>query len=79
MAHSHDCKCCAHKPQHGGPRSKLTWEEKLELALRPQVVAFLDTKECGCANDCIKKVKQFGDAGEQMVMNLRDSRLAGVS
>ena len=55
----------------------LTWQEKLALAERDVVDNFLKCYTCGCESNCIKRIRDLGDDGIRMVMELRDRRLAG--
>ena len=66
------------KRRHGGARKKLTWQEKLALVDKQVVQDFILQHEdtCGCKG--IDRIMTLGEAGIQMVMNLRDARMAGV-
>ena len=75
MEHNDSSSCC-HKRKHGGSRPKLTWQDKVELAEKDKVEAFLSSSICGCKCNCINKINQFGESGVQMVMDLRTARCA---
>ena len=75
--HRHCKGCC--KEKRGGSRKIMTWQEKLTLAEKETVTCFLGKTTCGCANQCLQKIVSLGDAGVEMICNLRDARLAGNS
>jgi hypothetical protein len=65
------------KEKRGGKRHILTWQEKLALADPAAVRDFISGPTCQCRCGCMKQLRQLGEAGVQVVVNLRDERVAG--
>ena len=67
-----------HKEENrGGARKMLSWQEKLALTERETVASFISCGTCGRECACIQKIRELGDEGVQMVVNLREQRMAG--
>ena len=66
------------KRRHGGARKKLTWQEKLALVDKQVVQDFILQHAGTCTCKGIERIMALGEAGIQMVVNLRDARMTGV-
>ena len=62
----------------GGGRVMQTWQEKLAALETENIKEFVATASCGCEHGCIQKICRLGEAGLQMVHDLRHSRLSGM-
>ena len=68
----------AAKKKKGGPRSTLTWQQKLQQVERDVIIQFLKSHAGSCDCNGIKKVLDLGEEGVTLIQNLRDARLAGM-
>ena len=66
------------KPKHGGSRRKLSWQDKVDLCDADVVRQFLRAGTCGCASGCISKLCALGEAGVDIVKELREERCEGA-
>jgi len=66
------------KKKHGGARKMLTWQEKLALVDNNIIAAFIQRFQGSCKCKGIERIAALGQAGINMVLNLRDARMAGM-
>ena len=56
----------------------LSWQDKLALKEPDAIETFLQENNCGCANNCINKIAEFGEQGINMLCQVRGARLSGL-
>ena len=62
---------------HGGQRYCVTYTQKSLCMEADSIQSFIADIRCGCRKNCIHKLAQMGEAGVQVVHNLRSSRFTG--
>ena len=71
---SDDPSLLPRKRRHGGSRNKQSYGDKL-LCMEPhKIQGFLEEKRCLCGASCLRKLFDKGEAGTQVIHDLREAR-----
>ena len=69
-------KSTATKRKKGGALNNSSYENKKECCSESSIHFFLQEVQCLCGKGCIKKIKNLGDQGLEIVRKLRNDRFA---
>ena len=64
------------RQSHGGARNRKAYADKLLCMETHNIKSFLAEKRCFCANKCVEKLAQQGEAAERTVYDMRSARFA---
>ena len=64
------------KRTHGGCRNRQSYGDKMLCMESHRIRDFLKEKRCLCGASCLRKLFDKGDAGQQVIQDLREARFA---